>query len=165
MKKFPLDCPRDCPYLHSWDMSIDDWTNICDLLKMQIDDCDMNFMFLPICPLEGKKLPIPHCLVGTNGYNMHPAICEALKGVYNYPEPKKTFGYNWFREDLDRWNPDEIVIFGLCTDICVVSNALILRAAYPDIPIKCLAYCCAGTTSDAHEAALKVMESCQIEVI
>ena len=115
--------------------------------------------------LEGKKLPIPHCLVGTNGYSMHPAICEALKGIYNYPEPKKTFGYNWFREDLDRWNPEEIVIFGLCTNICVVSNALILRAAYSDIPIKCLAYCCAGTTPDAHEAALKVMESCQIEII
>ena len=115
--------------------------------------------------LEGKLLPVPHCLVGTKGYDMHPAICEAFKGVYNYPETKKTFGYNWFREDLDRWNPEEIIIFGLCTDICVVSNALILRAAYPDIPIKCLAYCCAGTTPDAHEAALKVMESCQIEVI
>ena len=55
MKRFPLDCPRDCPHLHSWDMSIDDWTNICDLLNIQIDDCDMDFMFLPICPLEGGK--------------------------------------------------------------------------------------------------------------
>jgi len=58
MKRFPLDCPRDCPHLHSWDMSIDDWTNICDLLNIQIDDCDVGFprsVFLPICPLEGEE--------------------------------------------------------------------------------------------------------------
>ena len=55
MRRFPLDCPRNCPHLHSWDMSIDDWTNVCDLLNMQIDDCDAGFplsAFLPICPLE-----------------------------------------------------------------------------------------------------------------
>lgn len=60
MRKFPLDCPRDCPHLHCWDMSVDDWTNVCDVLNEQIDDCDTGFpqsAFLPICPLEeGREI-------------------------------------------------------------------------------------------------------------
>ena len=55
-KKFPKDCPRDCPHYHAWDMSVDDWTNACDLLKVQIDDCDMDFkwMYCPLVEQEGR---------------------------------------------------------------------------------------------------------------
>ena len=53
-KKFPKDCTRDCPHYHSWDMSVDDWTNVCDLLKVQIDDCDMDFNWM-YCPLAEQE--------------------------------------------------------------------------------------------------------------
>ena len=53
-KKFPKDCTRDCPHYHAWDMSVDDWTNVCDLLKVQIDDCDMDFNWM-YCPLKEKE--------------------------------------------------------------------------------------------------------------
>ena len=121
--------------------------------------------------LEGKLLPVPHCIIGTEGTQLNNAVAHAIvdnfTSEFTYISSKETFGYNWFGDRM--WfreeKFDEIIIFGLCTDICVISNALILRAACPNTPIKCLAYCCAGTTPDAHEAALKVMESCQIEVI
>ena len=120
--------------------------------------------------LEGKLLPVPHCMMGTEGIQLNNAVAHVITDNFlgfTYINSKDTFGYNWFNDRIwfHKEKFDEIIIFGLCTDICVVSNALILRAACPDIPIKCLAYCCAGTTPDAHEAALKVMESCQIEVI
>ncbi len=54
-KRFPTGCTRECPYYHAWDMSIDDWTNYCDLLKVQIDDCDIEYTFRPVCPLEGVE--------------------------------------------------------------------------------------------------------------
>lgn len=121
--------------------------------------------------LEGKLLPVFHCIEGTKGVCLNDDISDAI--IKNFPAYytnfsfKDTFGRNWFGDRMwfDAMKFDEIIIFGLCTDICVVSNALILRAACPNTPIKCLAYCCAGTTPEAHEAALKVMESCQIEVI
>jgi len=67
-------------------------------------------------------------------------------------------------EYYDYEDPEEIVLVGLCTDICVISNALILRAEYPKVPIKVIASMCAGTTKENHEAALKVMRSCCIDV-
>ena len=118
--------------------------------------------------LEGKLLTTYHCMVGTEGYSLNEDIAKAIKKNYEdwkiWYATKSTFGYNWFKE-FSQDSFAEIVIFGLCTDICVVSNALILRAAYPNTPIKCLAYCCAGTNMYAHECALQVMESCQIEII
>ena len=111
--------------------------------------------------LEGKHLPYPHCLAATHGWKIRDGLFnEETDDVIQ----KYSFGYN-------RWNEyffsdqDEIELIGLCTDICVVSNALILRADYPDTEITVDASCCAGTTPENHKAALQVMKSCQINVI
>ena len=120
--------------------------------------------------LEGQYLPVPHCILSTSGHNVVEAVrTNVNSGYYN----KYDFG------DLDlpnkiqlltsqcweTWDVDNIEIVGVCTDICVISNALILKAAYRGIPIVVDSSCCAGTTPAAHEAALMVMKSCQIEVI
>ena len=129
---------------------------------------------------EGKKLPVDHCIKGTPGW------CSALstnKGKESIIE-KDTFGYlrwnsyiyyinrnsikrkPWGEEDdTDIIVTESIDLVGLCTDICVVTNALILKTYYPEIPITVDASCCAGTTPEAHKAALAVMKSCQIDVI
>lgn len=120
---------------------------------------------------EGKNLPVEHCIGGTEGWDICPEVQAALDNlddkrvgfeVFN----KLTFGYNGWDETLlnARTNLD-ITLVGLCTDICVVSNALILRALYPEADIKVDASCCAGVTPATHEAALKVMEMNHIEVI
>ena len=110
--------------------------------------------------LEGKKLPVPHCIKGTDGWS------TALGTVIGEAVEKNTFGYCGWREKLGQLgSEDHIDIVGVCTDICVVSNALILRAIYPDTPMTADASCCAGTSEAAHNAALEVMRSCQIDVI
>ena len=106
--------------------------------------------------LEGEKLPVPHCIIATEGWHIIPEIeVKANEEVIS----KNTFGYdNWVRV-LDNWidTIDEIEICGLCTDICVISNALILRALYPNMHITVDAKCCAGITPEKHKAALEVM--------
>lgn len=111
--------------------------------------------------LEGKKLPIKHCIKPTAGWEIHPDL-----DLINYPHIEKyTFGYdNWYQVSKVIM-ADEIEIIGLCTDICVVSNALGIKACYPETKITVDASCCAGTTPERHKAALEVMKSCQIEVI
>ena len=116
--------------------------------------------------LEGEKLPIPHCIKGTCGWE----ICDELKPYADKIINKNTFGFtDWeylLRVNLDKKNyaPDEIEICGLCTDICVISTALLLRAQFPNLHIYCYKDCCAGTSKEAHEAALKIMKSCQIDI-
>jgi len=117
---------------------------------------------------EGKKLPVEHCIYSTWGW-------EIVDDLYTKPKDlvinKPTFGSKTLVEMLveeSGWyddNFDEIELVGLCTDICVVSNALMLKAAFYNVcEISVDANCCAGTTPEMHEAALKVMESCQINV-
>lgn len=108
---------------------------------------------------EGQKLPVKHCIKGTIGWYLHPDIKEYECEIID----KETFGYIGWKNYL--FENTEIEIVGLCTDICVVSNALILKATYPEIPIKVDANCCAGVTPESHEAALKTMEMCQIEIV
>ncbi|MCM1324332.1 MAG: cysteine hydrolase [Acetobacter sp.] len=117
--------------------------------------------------LEGKKLPVPHCIVGSEGWNIIPEIKIDENSLI---VDKKTFGYEKWEGLFDAFNIyysqiDEIELCGLCTDICVISNALILRALYPNKPITVDAKCCAGVTPEKHKAALEVMKSCQIDVI
>ena len=110
--------------------------------------------------LEGKKLPVPHCIKGTEGWN---SVLSSLDGEII---EKNTFGYTGWKEKLGiLGSSDSIDVIGLCTDICVISNALILRALYPDTPMTADASCCAGTSLEAHKAALLAMKSCQIDVI
>lgn len=117
--------------------------------------------------LEGQKLPVVHCKFETNGWNFIPQIkIRKEDTVVN----KLTFGYedwDWLFKEIIDFDPDidEIELCGLCTDICVISNALFLRTLYPNTKITVDAKCCAGVTPEKHLAALEVMKSCQIDVI
>ena len=113
---------------------------------------------------EGKKLSVKHCVKGTEGWELVPALKSEEE--LNFVICKHTFGYNnWkkFHHNF-RYKPN-IEMVGLCTDICVVSNALILKALYPECNITVDASCCAGSTPEKHKAALEVMKSCQIDII
>ncbi len=106
---------------------------------------------------EGKHLPVEHCIEGTDGWQI-PKDLEVEDAVYIN---KPTFGYlNWKDYQLE-----EVELVGLCTDICVVSNALIIKAMYPEIKVSVDASCCAGVTPESHQAALTTMKMCQVEVI
>lgn len=115
---------------------------------------------------EGKHLPVEHCIKESYGWEvineLDVKLCEHINKI--------TFGYNWSGRlgiDIPYHSGEEIEIelVGVCTDICVVSNALILKATYPESTIKVDASCCAGVTPETHNAALTTMKSCQIEVI
>ena len=107
---------------------------------------------------EGNHLPVEHCINGTYGW--------LIADEVNYPEyrhiNKATFGYTMWEYE---GNFEEVELVGLCTDICVVSNALILKAQFPEINITVDASCCAGVTPESHKAALTTMKMCQINVI
>ncbi len=117
---------------------------------------------------EGKKLPVPHCLRGQKGWELI-APLEALQKERRAPlYMKETFGSFQLAQDLQRLNAasplSEIRLIGLCTDICVVSNALLIKAALPQVPVCVTASCCAGVTPASHEAALETMRQCQVEI-
>ena len=105
---------------------------------------------------EGKHLPVVHCIEGTPGWEIRDGLYVEGADIINKP----SFGYTgWSDYDFE-----EIELVGLCTDICVASNALILKALFPEIKIAVDASCCAGVTVESHEAALKTMAMCQIEI-
>ena len=116
--------------------------------------------------LEGKRLPVEHCIRGTKGWEIREDIMELLKNANIYEKP--TFGSLRLARDLQRLTEDEEIeleIVGLCTDICVVSNALLFKAAMPEVKITVDSSCCAGVTPESHVAALATMRACQIEVV
>ena len=117
---------------------------------------------------EGKNLPVPHCIKGTDGWQLEPRIKEALdKREYTAVE-KITFGSVVLPELIGKKydvSDIEILLVGLGTDICVVSNAMLLKANYPEVPISVDSCCCAGVTPESHNAALATMKMCQIEII
>ena len=117
---------------------------------------------------EGKRLPVPHCIRGTDGWQLHPMIREALGANCTMVE-KPTFGSvrlpELIRERIGQGNDATIELLGLCTDICVVSNALLLKAAFPEAIIRVSSTCCAGVTPEKHRAALETMASCQIDIL
>lgn len=115
---------------------------------------------------EGTYLPVPHCLKGSQGWQIRPDIQELLDGARIYEKP--TFGSTALAEDLKKLSGQEEIeleLVGLCTDICVVSNALLLKAMMPEVKISVDASCCAGVTPLKHQAALETMRSCQIQVL
>lgn len=117
--------------------------------------------------LEGHYLPVPHCIKETAGWciiNELSPYAHADDGNADVID-KNTFGFKGWASQLPLAYVDEIHLCGLCTDICVVSNALVLRMLYPQKKIVVDASCCAGVTPEKHLAALEVMKSCQIEVI
>ena len=112
---------------------------------------------------EGKYLPVKHCIKGSDGWKLHPDIAKLLEGAKIYEKP--TFGSIRMAEDLKNLSEKETIeieMAGLCTDICVVSNALLLKAFMPEVKISVDASCCAGVTPEKHDAALETMRSCQI---
>lgn len=126
-----------------------------------------------LATLEGQKLPVPHCIEGTTGWQ----IPEALTSLIHAPViiDKPTFGSiklmevlrHWINFEFEECNGEitEIEFCGLCTDICVVSNVLMARAHFPNMKITVNSSLCAGTTPAAHKMALETMKSCQIDVI
>ena len=114
---------------------------------------------------EGKKLPVPHCIEGTNGWNIVPEIQTVLdtrKDVEYVNKP--TFGSTRLGAIVDIQNYDEIELCGVCTDICVISNAMLIKAFNLKAEVTVLKDLCAGVTPESHETALKAMTACQITV-
>lgn len=108
---------------------------------------------------EGKFLPVPHCIRGAAGWEIVPELFRAGARVFE----KGTFGSVPLAEYAAGY--DEITLCGVCTDICVVSNALLIRAFAPEASVRVVAGACAGTSPEAHDAALCTMRSCQIEIV
>ena len=111
---------------------------------------------------EGKNLPVPHCIENTPGWEIDPALDTTGARIFDKP----SFGSEelvQYLKGLDKYG--EIELIGLCTDICVISNALLLKAALPEVPIRVDASCCAGVTPESHENALAAMRMCQIRIL
>lgn len=120
---------------------------------------------------EGRNLPVPHCIDGTPGWEMADAVFEALDGRADWQGTlfrKPAFGSVELMRYLAAYNEkdpiQEITLIGLCTDICVISNAMLLKAALPEVPITVDAACCAGVTPESHKNALAAMKMCQIRI-
>lgn len=111
---------------------------------------------------EGKNLPVSHCVKGTEGWEIIPQLQEYTIGRTCVEKP--TFGSTELAHLAAKGEYDEIELVGLCTDICVISNALLLKAALPETPISVDASCCAGVTPASHRSALEAMKMCQITV-
>ncbi len=114
---------------------------------------------------EGRNLPVPHCIRGTDGWQIRKELDELRT---TEPIDKVTFGSSQLGPILSQMNSEEpvgsITFIGLCTDICVISNVMIAKAFLPEVPIIVDAACCAGVSRQSHENALKAMEVCQVQV-
>ncbi len=111
---------------------------------------------------EGKNLPVKHCIKDTDGWQ----ICDELKPYAENIIDKITFGCIDLPSYIQNQNEpiDEIELCGLCTDICVISNAMVLKAALPEVKISVDSTCCAGVTKESHNTALNAMKAVQIDV-
>lgn len=123
--------------------------------------------------LEGQKLPVPHCIRDTPGWELKYEVGSALQEKMRVGEKvqgvlKETFGsvdlMNYFKDKRAQEHDIEIEVVGFCTDICVLSTVILLRAALPNTKITCHANLCSGVTKELHDAAIAVMKSCQIDV-
>lgn len=118
---------------------------------------------------EGKNLPILHCVSDTDGWELHKDILPLVDdfNVYekhtfgSFPLAQELYGKRFFNKEEDF----EIELVGLCTDICVVSNATLLKTLIPQAKISVDVHCCAGTTPERHYAAIETMKSCQIRIV
>lgn len=111
---------------------------------------------------EGKNLPVEHCIKGTEGWQISSSInLQENDKIIDKP----TFGSLELAEYVATLKPEKVELIGVCTDICVISNAMILKAKLPEIEISVDATCCAGVTQESHKNALEAMKMCQIKVI
>ena len=111
---------------------------------------------------EGKMLPVEHCMKGTMGWEIIPELKEWTHQAIMVKKP--TFGSLKLPQLISQNQPEQIILVGVCSDICVISNALILKAYFPETPIIVYENACAGVTPDKHQAAIETMKSCQIDV-
>lgn len=115
---------------------------------------------------EGRNLPVPHCIKGTDGWQIRPEL-DALRKTR--PVDKPGFGSVELGRMLLDMNAEEaigsVTLVGLCTDVCVISNALIIKAFLPEVPVKVDASCCAGISPESHGNALSAMAMCQVEIL
>ncbi len=116
---------------------------------------------------EGKHLPVVHCQIDSEGWLIPDSIYSVLESLEARVVDKPNFGISSERWQLILENVDveEIVLIGLCTDICVISNALAMKTAFPEIPVKVYSDLCAGVTPESHDAALLTMKMCQVDVM
>ncbi len=117
---------------------------------------------------EGSKLPVPHCIKDTEGWQLDNDIAQALSSKNFTAVEKYTFGSVKLPELIKKAADGEdftVELIGLCTDICVISNALIIKASFPEMPIAVDEKCCAGVTPEKHNAAIETMKSCQIDIL
>lgn len=118
---------------------------------------------------EGANLPVPHCIKGTPGWQLIPALDSVAHERNARIFEKPTFGSTdlaaWLQAENATSPIESIELVGVCTDICVVSNALLIKAVLPEVPLVVDAALCAGVTPAAHEAALATMRSCQVQVL
>lgn len=112
---------------------------------------------------EGKKLPVEHCIKGTDGWKIPENILRGHKNIFE----KYTFGSKELFDELNKYKSEieSIELIGLCTDICVVSNVMLAKAYFPDVKIIVDEKCCAGVTVESHQKALDTMKMCQIDII
>lgn len=115
---------------------------------------------------EGRKLPVRHCIRETDGWQIRQEIAELLTEP---PIDKVTFGSRELVKKLEEIHEktpiESITLIGLCTDICVISNALLCKAFLPEVPVQVDAQCCAGVTAESHTQALEAMRMCQIDIL
>ena len=120
--------------------------------------------------MEGRLLPVPHCIEGTEGHAIEPVLLAAAYANPNatveiLDKPNFGAGTLLYEKIMEGGMPSRIFFTGTCTDICVVSNALILKSLLPETPMAVYGELCAGLSKEKHAAALSVMQSCQIEVL
>ncbi len=114
---------------------------------------------------EGKRLPVPHCIKGTEGWQIDKKL-EALFPDGMKVFDKLTFGSVELAQYLkSRGELEQVTLIGLCTDICVISNALLIKAYLPEVSVSVVEACCAGVTPQSHKNALEAMKMCQIEIV
>ncbi len=118
---------------------------------------------------EGMRLPVEHCIKGTKGWELHPEIESLILAFHGEIVDKPAFGSTALVHLLSSLASKEpvssITLVGLCTDICVISNAMLLRAAFPEADIAVDSSCCAGVTPESHRRALEAMKACQIDIL
>lgn len=152
--------------------------NVVDKIKKYMDDGNKIYFTKDthekdyLDTEEGRKLPVEHCIEGTYGWQFNPEVeallCEIDQDSKNIVFEKNGFGSLRLAETIKREFKEEqsleIELVGLCTDICVVTNALIIKTYMPDAAIKVDSSCCAGVSPKSHEEALNVMKMCQIDI-
>ncbi len=146
---------------------------IVPAVKKKIEDFEGRILFTRdthesdyLSTQEGKNLPVEHCIKGTDGWQISPELISLCKET---PVDKPTFGSVGLGQLLKAYNDYEekiesVTLIGLCTDICVISNAMIIKAFLPEVPVIVDAACCAGVTPESHNNALNAMAVCQIAI-